>query len=69
MKNKLDCRRKENRNSLKCGVKKIHNNVCKSRSSEGGTITKGIISLASPQIALAVVATDIGKFVYKKSFC
>jgi hypothetical protein len=69
MKNKIDCRKKKYKNLAKCRFKRMHNKVCKSRSSEVGTVAKAVFSVTSPQAAVAVAATDIGKFVYKKSFC
>lgn len=66
MKNELDCRRKEHKGGLRCEARKLHNRVCKGKDSEVAGVMKNVVSLASPQLAFGA---DIGKFVYKKSFC
>ncbi len=67
--NKIDCRKKEYRNSIKCNFKNIHNKVCKSRSSELGNATKTFFSMINPQIYVAVATYDISKATYKGLFC
>ncbi|OGJ21467.1 hypothetical protein A3K73_00675 [Candidatus Pacearchaeota archaeon RBG_13_36_9] len=65
MKNKIDCRRKENKNSFKCKLNKF----CRKRESNFSSAGKGIISLALPTAGIAITAYETGKSLVKLGVC
>ena len=65
MKNKIDCRKKENKGLWKCKVNKF----CKKRESNFASAGKGIISLASPTTGIAIVTYETGKSLIKLGVC
>ena len=65
----MDCKKKENKNSFCCNLKKIHNKVCKNKETDFSKITKGIFSLTSLDAGITITTYELAKVGYKKAFC
>jgi len=62
---KIDCRKKENRSSLKCKI----NRFCNKRENNLASTGKGMISLALPATGVAITAYETGKSLVKLGVC
>jgi len=65
MKSKLDCRKKENKNSWSCRRKKF----CNKKENDIVSAGKGIVSLALPAAGVAITAYGVGKSLIKSGVC
>lgn len=65
MEKKIDCRKKENKNSWKCRA----NRFCNKRENNFSSVGKGIVSLALPTTGLVITVYETGKSLIKLGVC
>jgi len=65
MKNKIDCRKKENKDVWICKRKRF----CNKKENNFTSAGKGIVSLVLPATGIAITAYETGKSLVKLGVC